>query len=175
MKRILLEACVVVFCCGFAAGARGDDRGEITALYQKLSSSMKAKDAKGIIALVTPDFKEVRVNKQELKGKQAEDALRKRYSSMKSVSVATVKPDSITVTGNKALIWTSYSLSAEIVDTAGTMGTKGQKHIMADNGKTRDHLVKTAKGWRFQQIDMLKQAPTLDGRSMYQMGPRGRR
>ena len=162
-------------CSALRPPPRVDDKAEITALYKKLSAAMKSNNVDGYLALVTPDFKEVKITHKELKGKEAEKELRARFSAIKTVTQAEIKADSVTMTGNTAKTWTTYSFSADVIDKEGKNGPKGAKNVMAVNGKTRDTLVKTAKGWRFQQSDILKRAPTMDGQSTYRMGPRGGR
>ncbi len=172
MKRALFVMFAGAFCLVHGVSARADDKAEITALFQKLSAATKAKSADAYLALVTPDYKEIRINGDEIQGKQAEQAIRARFAQMKSVSVAKVVPGEMRITASTAFMWSEFSISAEIVDKDGLYGTKGQKHLFADTGKTRYWLIKTPKGWRFQKSEVLKENPTVDGQSTHRMGPK---
>jgi ketosteroid isomerase-like protein len=162
--------------CGvIASAALADDQSDVRAAYTKFGNAMKARDAKAVLSLATPDFKEVRVNGKTVQGKEAEQQLKDQLASTTRVDDATIKLDSITVTQNRAVVWTSYSYRAEVVDKDGKMGPKGAKHIYADSGKTRDILVKSPKGWVFSERKTLKWNPTMDGQSTFHMGARGGR
>src|SRR5262249_30564289 len=154
-----------------AVVVRADDRAEITALFAKMSAAMKSRNVDAMMGMMTPDYKKTRINGKEIDYKGTEKELRAIYGPMKSVSQAEIKPDEIRITGNTAFMWTKYSLAAETVDTEGKFGQKGAKHTFADTGQTREWLVKTPKGWRFQKSEMLKENPTVDGQSTHRMGP----
>jgi ketosteroid isomerase-like protein len=170
VKEILLRALVAAACAISSIPATADDQADIKQMYSKLNAAMKAKDVDKVLALTTPDFKESKINGKVVPAKEAAQAMRARFSATTRVDDATIKPDSITVTGDKAVVWTSYTMKAQLVDKEGKMGPKGAKHEMADAGKTRDILVRTPKGWRFSETKTLKQAPTMDGKSTYRMG-----
>jgi ketosteroid isomerase-like protein len=175
MRRILVVTIVIALCLAHCTRAKADDNADITALYTKMSAAMKAKNAAAIMAMVTPDFKRMKINGMELNAKEAEKDLRARYANTKTVSDATIKPDSIRITGTKAMVWTSYTTRSEVVDKEGTYGAKGQKHQFADKGQTRDWLIKTPKGWKFYLSEAKMEAPTMDGQSTRRMGPSPRR
>ena len=175
MRRLIMSAGLVAAVIGCAAVALGNDQTDIRAVYAKFSGAMKSKNPAAIMGLVMPDFKEIRINGKVIQGKEAEKALRDRFANTTRVDESTYTPDTITVTGNKAIVWSSYKIKAEIVDRDGKMGAKGKKHIMADNGRSREKLVKTAKGWKIQETHPLKQNPTIDGAPAFRMGPPQRR
>ena len=175
IKQQLLVMIGVLLCLAPAICAHADDRSEITALFGKMSAAMKSRNVDAMMALLTPDYKKTKINGKDLNLKDAEKEFRSFYGSMKSVSIAEVKPDEIRLNGTTAFTWTQYSISAEIVDNEGKMGPRGAKHAYVDNGKTREWLLKTPKGWRFQRSEMLKENPTVDGQSTHRMGPGSRR
>lgn len=138
---------------------RADDRKEINALYKKLTTAMKKKDVKTVMALATSDFSMKMPNGQVQKADAIEASMKQMFSGTKSIDKLETKIDSLKIQGNKAVAVSTTAFACTMQDA------QGQRHKYTENSTSRDYLVKTKKGWRFKRTEALKAKVTLDGRA----------
>jgi ketosteroid isomerase-like protein len=172
MKRsVLMCVGIILTMCALAPGARADDKSEIRAVIGQVTSAMKKKDIKALMATGTDDFSTKMSNGQTLTGKQAEAMMKEQFAMMKSIDEVTMKCDKITVKGKSAEVLCSSKMSAVLVDAKGQMGKAGAKHKMVSTGTSKVDLVKGKKGWKVKYVEDLTENTTMDGKKMSPGGP----
>jgi uncharacterized protein (TIGR02246 family) len=138
--------------------AHANDRKAIHALYKKLTTAMKKKDAKAVMALSTPDFSMKMPNGQVQRADAIEASMKQMFSTTKSIDKLATKIDSLKIQGKKAVAVSTTAFACTMRDP------QGQMHKYTENSTSRDYLVKTQQGWRFQRSEALKAKVTIDGK-----------
>lgn len=158
MRKKLHIFAILMMVGTVGVSARADDRKEINTLYKKLTTAMKKKDVKTVMALTTPDFSMKMPNGQVQKAGAIEASMRQMFSATKSIDKLETKIDSLKIQGNKAVAVSTTAFACTMQDA------QGQTHKYTENSTSRDYLVKTKKGWRFQRTEALKAKVTMDGK-----------
>lgn len=156
MRRLFASALALSALVAGPMAARADDKSDIAALYPKLSTMFMKKDFDGIMKTGAPDFK-MKQGGQTLDGK-ATMAMMKQQMGPATIKACSMKPTSIKIAGNKAVVLSDGSTTMVM------KGPDGKTHTMSDIGKSRDTLIKTKAGWKFQLIESLSEKMTMDGK-----------
>lgn len=136
--------------------ARADDKSDIAGLYPKLAALVMKKDVDGVLKMGTPDFK-MKQNGQTMDAKALRTVLKQQMGAA-TIKSCSMKPTSIKVSGNKAVVLSDGS-------TVMVMKTPdGKSHTMASTEKSKDTLIKTKAGWKFQMVEALSEKDTMDGK-----------
>ncbi|HXG23583.1 MAG TPA: nuclear transport factor 2 family protein [Chthonomonadales bacterium] len=158
MRKKLYIFAVLIVISTVGVSTRADDRKEINTLYKKLAVAMKKKDVKTVMSLATPDFSMKMPNGQVQKAEAIEASMKQMFSATKSIDKLETKIDSLKIQGNKAVAVSTTAFACTMQDA------QGQMHKYTENSTSRDYLVKTKKGWRFQRTEALKARVTVDGK-----------
>ena len=146
---------------GAAGAARADEasvRKELTVAYGKFVKEFKAKDARAIIARLTPDYQIKSVGGRVLKRAEAVKSIQEMMQAIKEVKSRTYKFDKVVAKGNTAIL----TVSEKIVVTI--PGAQGADHELVVQGVNRETFVKGGGGWKLKRTDEIRQTATLDGR-----------
>jgi ketosteroid isomerase-like protein len=156
MRRVL-SLLAVPLALVSASAVRADDKAEINALYAKATAAVKARDAKAIQSLETPDFVEV-LGGTKLNGAQTAEMMAQQFKVIKKFDTVRMSADKIDVKGKTAVVTAGSSFTCSMT------GQDGKSHKMASKVVTKDTLTKTPKGWLFSKVESLSDSTTMDGK-----------
>ena len=168
MRRLLAGAIALSALAFNAPTARADDKSDIKALYPKVAALFMKKDVEGIMRIGTSDFKMKQMG-QTMDAKTVKGMLQQQFATV-TMKASVMKPTSIKVSGNKAVVLSDSKTSMV------SKGPDGKSHTIVSVGKGRDTLVKTKAGWKFSMVESLSEKMTMDGKPFdpRMMAPSGR-
>jgi|GEM_PF-6469008 len=135
------------------------DVSAIIAEYRRFFTAASRADAKGVLAVTTPDFTQTQRRGQVLKRGQVEVAYRALFKSFPQPKwdwkVSTVR-----VTGNSATSTLTYTMTARTVDS------KGKAHSVLIVGAERHAWQRQANVWRLRSASVTKEDVRVDGKKL---------
>lgn len=144
-----------------ALGAWADDapaKKAIMVQYGKLATAMKAKNAKAVLAVGTPDMSYIMSNGMKESGKQMAEGLKQFFAMTKSIKRLDFKVHRITVKGSRAVAESSNTFDGSVT------GQDGKAHQMKSVTDSTDTWVKTPKGWRCKLVVEKRSKFWMDGK-----------
>ena len=155
-RAILSIIGAAVLCAVLPAAA--DTKSEINQAYEVVKKAFLTGNVKLLNSVATPDFtykhEDGRVDKLEKMNAE----MAQMYAMGMKVTKFVYKIEKIQLKGNTAVV-TSTGISEMKMKTP-----DGKTSTMADKSRTKDTLVKTAKGWKFKNVTVLKSDMTMDGK-----------
>jgi len=117
---------------------------------------VRAKDADAVLALMAPDFTQVKGNGATLNRTQVARQMRATWPDIQSIDAWTMDLSDFTLKGREA--------QARVKDqmTAGIRDGRGQVRIVKINDISETTWVYTPKGWRYKRIEDVGKGPAAE-------------
>jgi ketosteroid isomerase-like protein len=132
---------------------------DIQAVYNRIAAAMKKKDIDAIAATGAPNFKTT-AGTRTMNAEQSLNVVKQFMAAVKEFKTVTMTVESIKLMGDSAAVVIMRSNVVAI-----TNPQQGKTHTMVSKGSSRDHWVKTGKGWLLQSVEDIPGATTtVDGK-----------
>ena len=133
---------------------------DIQEFYTKVAAAEEKKNLAALVSLTTPGFVLVDHHGKSYPLAQVKQIWQTQMSLMQNVRSKYIV-EKATITGNTATVVTAATMTADWKDA-----TTGKVQKLKSAGKSRDTLLKTATGWKYQKSVATSLTATLDGKPM---------
>lgn len=153
-----------------ATDAAASIRAGIEAGYARISEAFRRKDAPGVLALATPDFRVRIPGGRVLSRAQAQQNVQQNVDTIRSVQSDQYTIQKIAVRATSAVCDVTERSRVTFNDTRGEFGPIGKSHALAVTTIYRDTWVRSPDSsggdatWRIKRSEMLSTRLLLDGR-----------
>ncbi|HUP90386.1 MAG TPA: nuclear transport factor 2 family protein [Longimicrobiales bacterium] len=130
---------------------RANPRAELANTYGWQDAAITRSDVRMFAMTLAPDYQVVLRNGQRLDRAQVEAAIKADMERTKSVDRATSQIDSLTWSGNDAVVTVTHRTDRTIADE------KGTPHRYESGVVHRETWTKTRDGWRIKKLEELQQ------------------
>ena len=139
-------------------------RKAISARYAASDAALRKKDAKALLAMITPDFTVKTAAGQTLTAKQLPALLQQEFAAIKEVKNTRWSILEFGVKGNVATVKMTQTLSGVFT------GQDQKTHTLSSTNVSVDTWVRTPSGWKLRKSVELSEKTLVDGKPLPQMG-----
>lgn len=150
-----------------AAGQRdlAAARRQIEAGYARISQAFHQKDATGMMAPATADFRAIDLAGKTLPRADAQERLRQNFDTIRAVKGNRYIVDKITPRGKELVVNVSEKFAVVFRDSRGDWGPLGVVHTLSGTTTYRDVWGESSGGqWQMKQSRMVSSKVLVDGR-----------
>jgi len=111
----------------------------------------------------TEDFKMKEPSGKTMTGQQVQEMMKAQLAMVKKITESKISITKFEQKGDTAVVTTKMVLAGELMP----MDEKDKKvHKLQSTTTSRDHWVKTKKGWKVKLVEALTDKTTIDGKPM---------